>query len=100
MSLNVQGTFDILTIFCSIHFQVSSQCAKYIDNPKYIGCSLAQPACLVFLSSCVASHHLILAPQSSTKDQFNYTVYSITLNSKCEAQRVSKNLKNNCRIHS
>jgi hypothetical protein len=31
--------------------------------------------------------------QSGAKDQFYYTVYYITLNSKCEAQGVSKNLK-------
>ncbi len=32
-----------------------------------------------------------MAPQSGVKDQSYYTVYYITLNSKCEAQRVSEN---------
>jgi hypothetical protein len=45
------------------------------------------------LSSYVASHHLAVAPQSGAKDQFYCTVYYITLNSNCEAQKVSKNLK-------
>jgi hypothetical protein len=33
-------------------------------------------------------------PQSGAKEQFNCTIYYITLNSNCEAQRASKNLKN------
>jgi hypothetical protein len=37
--------------------------------------------------------HLAVAPQSGAKDQFYFTVYYITLNSNCEAQRVSKKLK-------
>jgi len=32
-------------------------------------------------------------PQSDEKEQFFSTVYYITLNSNCEAQRASKNLK-------
>jgi hypothetical protein len=40
------------------------------------------------LSSYVASHHL-----TGAKGQFYCTVYYITLNSNCEAQGVSKNLK-------
>jgi hypothetical protein len=36
-----------------------------------------------------------VTPQSGAKDQFYFTVYNITLNSNCEAQRVSKNLKQN-----
>ncbi len=36
---------------------------------------------------------LIVAPQSGEKDQFYWTVYYTTLNSNCEAQGVSKNLK-------
>jgi len=47
------------------------------------------------LSSYVASHHLAVAPQSGAKDQFYCTVYYITLNSNCEAQGASKNLKKN-----
>jgi hypothetical protein len=45
------------------------------------------------LSSYVASHHLAVAPQSGAKYEFYCAVYYITLNSNCEAQRVSKNLK-------
>ncbi len=49
---------------------------------------------MFWLSSYVASHHLAVVPQSGKKDQFYCTVYYITLNSSCEAQVVSKNLKN------
>jgi hypothetical protein len=45
------------------------------------------------LSSYVASHHLAVAQLSGAKYQFNSTVYYITLNSNCKAQRISKNLK-------
>jgi hypothetical protein len=45
------------------------------------------------LSSYVASHFLAVAPQSGAKQFFNCTVNYITLNSNCEAQRASKNLK-------
>jgi hypothetical protein len=34
-----------------------------------------------------------MAPQSGAKQNFYYTVYCINLNSNCEAQRVSKNMK-------
>ncbi len=38
---------------------------------------------------------LVVAPQSGAKDQFYCTVYRITSNSNCEAERVSlKNEKN------
>jgi hypothetical protein len=50
----------------------------------------AQPTCL-FLSSYVASHCLAVVPQSGAKLQLYCTVYYITLNSNCEAQRASKN---------
>ncbi len=36
-----------------------------------------------------------MAAQSGAKDQFYCTVNNITLNSNCEAQRVSKNLDKN-----
>jgi hypothetical protein len=36
-----------------------------------------------------------LAPQLGAKDQFYCIVYYITLNSNCEAQGASKNLKKN-----
>jgi hypothetical protein len=42
------------------------------------------------MSSYVASDHLAVAPESGAKYQFYHTVYYSTLNSKCEAQRVSK----------
>jgi hypothetical protein len=42
----------------------------------------------------VESHHLAVPPQSGAKDQFYCTVYYITLDSNCEVQGVSKNLKN------
>jgi hypothetical protein len=42
------------------------------------------------LGSYVASHHLPVAPQSVAKDQFYFTVYYITLNSSCEAQKLSQ----------
>jgi hypothetical protein len=47
------------------------------------------------LSSYVKSHHLAVVPQSGAKDQLYCTVYYITLNSNCEAQGMSKNLKQN-----
>ncbi len=54
------------------------------------------PTCLVWLSGYVASHHLAVAPQSGEKDQFYSIFYHITLNSNCEAHRVSKKCKS-CR---
>jgi hypothetical protein len=48
---------------------------------------------MFWLSSYVASHHLDVVPQSGAKCQFYCTVYCITLNSNCEAQIASKNLK-------
>jgi hypothetical protein len=48
---------------------------------------------LFWLSRYVTSHHLAVAPQSGAKDQFYCTIYNITLNSNCEGQGVSKNLK-------
>ena len=41
----------------------------------------------------VTSHHSAVVPQSGAKDQFYCTVYYITLNSNCAAQRVPKILK-------
>jgi hypothetical protein len=49
---------------------------------------------LFWLSSYVASPHLVAEPQSGAKDQFYCTVYYITLNLNCEAWRVSTDLKN------
>jgi len=49
---------------------------------------------LLWLSSYVASHCLAVTPQSGAKQKKNYcTVYYTALNSNCEAQRASKNLK-------
>jgi hypothetical protein len=51
---------------------------------------------LFWLSSNVASHCLAVVPQSGVtgvKQIFYCTVYYITLNSNCEAQGASKNLK-------
>jgi hypothetical protein len=45
------------------------------------------------LPSYVTIHHLAVAPQSSAKDQFYSTVYSITLKPICVAQKVSKTLE-------
>jgi hypothetical protein len=45
------------------------------------------------LSSYVASHCLAVAPQTGAKDQFYCSVYYITFNSNCGAQRASKNMK-------
>jgi hypothetical protein len=53
---------------------------------------------LFWLSSNVASHCLALEPQSGAKQNFYCTVYCITLNSNCKAQRASKNLKKLLRI--
>jgi hypothetical protein len=39
-----------------------------------------------------------VVPQSGAKDQFCCTVYYITLNSNCEAQRASKKLKKMLKI--
>jgi hypothetical protein len=46
---------------------------------------------LFWLSSYVASHCFSVAQQSGAKEQFYCTVYCITLNSNCEAERLSKN---------
>jgi hypothetical protein len=70
------------------------QLKQAIDIREYIDCSLREPHALFWLSSYVASHYLAMVPQSSAKCQFYSTVYYIALNSNCEAQRVSKNLKN------
>ncbi len=64
-----------------------------IDIREYIVCSLARPPALFWLSSYVGSHCLAVVAQSGAKHIFNCTVYYITLNSNCEAQRASKNLK-------
>ena len=48
---------------------------------------------LYWLSSYVTSHCLPVVPQSGAKQIFYCTVYYITLNSNCEAQKASKNLK-------
>ena len=48
---------------------------------------------LVWLSSYVAGRHLAVASLSGAKQFFYGTVYYTTLNSNCEAQRASKNLK-------
>ncbi len=37
--------------------------------------------------------HLAVSPQSGSKQKIYCTVYYITINSNCEAERVSKNLK-------
>ncbi len=66
---------------------------KTKDLREYIDCSLAPPACLVLVDSYVASHCLAVTPQSSAKQIFYCTVYYMTLNSNCEVQRESKNLK-------
>ncbi len=58
---------------------------------EYIGCSLAWPACLVLVVYNVARNCLALVPKSGAKEIFYCTVYFITLNSNCEAQRASKN---------
>ena len=59
-----------------------------------LACTAHWPA-LFWLSSYVASHCIAVAPQSGAKQIFYCTVYYITLNSNCEAQRASKNLKKN-----
>jgi hypothetical protein len=43
-----------------------------------------------WLSSYVPSHHLSLVPQSGAKEKKTCSVFYITLNSNCEAQRASK----------
>jgi hypothetical protein len=48
---------------------------------------------LLWLSSYVTSHYLAVVPQSGAKEQFYCTIYYIALNSTCEDQRASKNLK-------
>jgi hypothetical protein len=50
---------------------------------------------MFWLSGYVTSHCFALAPQSGAKAKFYFTVYHITLNSNCEAQRGAKNLKKN-----
>jgi hypothetical protein len=48
---------------------------------------------LFWLSGYVASHYLAVAPQSGAKQNFYCNVCYLALNSNCEAQRASKNLK-------
>jgi hypothetical protein len=48
---------------------------------------------LFSLSSYVASHCLAVVPQLGAKQIFYCTVYYITLNSNCEAERAPKKLK-------
>jgi hypothetical protein len=50
---------------------------------------------LFWLSIHVARHRLAVVPQSGAKEQFDHTVYFITLYPNCEAQRASKNLEKN-----
>jgi hypothetical protein len=45
---------------------------------------------LLWLSSYVASHHLLAAPQSGAKDLFYSAAYYIALNPIFVAQRMSK----------
>ncbi len=61
-----------------------------IDIREYIDCSL--PA-LFWLSNYVERNCLTAAPQSGAKQNLHCTVYYITLNSNCEAQRASKDLE-------
>jgi hypothetical protein len=74
---------------CIKSFDISLTLA---EGQNLLDCLCGLPA-LFCLSSYVSSHHLAVAPKSGAKDQFYCTVYCITLNSNCEAQRVSKNLK-------
>jgi hypothetical protein len=58
---------------------------------------------LFWLSSYVAGRHLAVAPQSGAKQFFYCSVYYLTLNLNCEAQRAPKNCrrfeaKNNARV--
>ncbi len=55
------------------------------DIGEYVDCSLE--------SSYVTSHCLAMVSQSGANETFYVTVCFITLNSNCEAQRTSKNLK-------
>jgi hypothetical protein len=48
---------------------------------------------MFWLSSYVARSHLFVATQSGAKEQIYCGVYYITLNSNCEARRVSKNVE-------
>ncbi len=64
-----------------------------IDIREYIDCLLAGQPALFWLISYVAGHCLSVAPQSGAKQIFYCTVYYITLNSNCEAQRTCKNSK-------
>ena len=51
------------------------------------------PGLPALFCSYVTSHCLAAAPQSGAKAKFYCTVYYTTLDSNCEAQRASKNLK-------
>jgi hypothetical protein len=48
---------------------------------------------MFWLSSYITSHHIAVGSQSGSKDQFNCTVYCLTLNSNSEAEREPKNGK-------
>jgi hypothetical protein len=50
---------------------------------------------LFWVSSYVASHFLAVASQSGANEKNYFTVYYITLNLNCEAQREILKIKNN-----
>jgi hypothetical protein len=61
------------------------------DNREYIDRQLigtAHKPCF----GLVTTHNFAVVPQPGAKDQFYGTVYYITLNLKCAAQKVSKHL--------
>ncbi len=64
-----------------------------IDVRECEDCSLALPACLVWLSSYVTRLCLAVVPQSGAKENFYCTVYYITLNSNCDIREHLKNWK-------
>ena len=73
-------------IWCHIHMIIH----RLLIGP-------ASLSVLFWLSCYVAGHCSAVAPQSGAKQFFYCTVYYITLNSNCEAQRPSKKLEKELR---
>jgi hypothetical protein len=69
-------------LFC---FCFGTAWGAIIDIREYIDCSLAQPTGLVLVEL------LAVEPESDVKENFYCTVYYLTVNSNCGAQRASKN---------
>ncbi len=83
----------------TLTFQAEAQCLTLSSRMLHL-CQFNRqtanwhgPPALFWLHSHAACYHLAVAPQLGVKDQFYRTLYYITLDPICVAQRASKNLK-------